>query len=400
MSLFADDAALLKSSRTRIEIEEMVNSDLFKLFSWTSQWLVTFSILKCKYLFVSNKKESDGSIPINIYLNETRLSEVSEHKCLGLTITNRLCWDKHINNLCNTANKRVGILKQVGRKLDFKTRAQVFKSFVLPCLEYGDVVYNSAEFKYSKRLNAIQRQAALFCTSAYRHTETKTLFRELGWMTLSDRREIHQLTLFFKIINRFTPKYLYNLLPPVQHNVVNTRQNPHSTPYKCRTEKFKKTYIPSLIIKWSKLAPYIINSTSINSFKRKLRNLYRVEPLHYFDECSGPGSVHHRRMRMGLSGLKHQRFTYNLVDNNICDTCGVDVENIHHFFFCCPTRLALSTELRHNLASLLSNRIIINSTKLVNCLLYGAGDNNVHDSNKDICHLLHTFIVKTKRFET
>ena len=41
-----------------------------------------------------------------------------------------------------------------------------------------------------------------------------SMYEDLGWVSLSRRRLIHRLTLFYKITNNMTPQYLADIVPP------------------------------------------------------------------------------------------------------------------------------------------------------------------------------------------
>ena len=57
---------------------------------------------------------------------------------------------------------------------------------VRPIIEYGDAIYDGMPLSPGQSLEKVQRRAAIICTGAYRHTETQTLLREVGWEPLSE----------------------------------------------------------------------------------------------------------------------------------------------------------------------------------------------------------------------
>ena len=212
MTLFADDASVLKKSKDRIIIKSTLNNDMIKIGTWSTQWLVTFSEIKCKFMLVTNKKRSQTNIQITF--NNILLDEVSEHTSLVITISNQMSWASHISKLSTKANRKLGILKAIGNKIPRRTKEQIYKTFILPNLEYGDVIFSSADFIHLNKLNKIQRNAALVCTGAYKTTENTKLLRELGWETLEIRTNIHKMSLFYKILHMNVSPYLVDLLPP------------------------------------------------------------------------------------------------------------------------------------------------------------------------------------------
>jgi hypothetical protein len=63
-------------------------------------------------------------------------------------------------------------------------------------------------------LDKVQREAALVCTGAYKHTRNINLMEELGWDSLSVRRKNQKLCLMYKIQNDIAPSYLSDSCPP------------------------------------------------------------------------------------------------------------------------------------------------------------------------------------------
>ena len=59
-----------------------------------------------------------------------------------------------------------------------------------------------------------QNEAARIVTGVTRSISLENLYREIGWLTLSDRRKYQKLVLTYKIFNGQTPNYLLYIFPP------------------------------------------------------------------------------------------------------------------------------------------------------------------------------------------
>ena len=68
----------------------------------------------------------------------------------------------------------------------------------------------------------IQYQAALAITATWQGSSRIKLHEELGWETLSDRRICRRILQVHKIINRRTPIYLRDKLPPNRRSFLST----------------------------------------------------------------------------------------------------------------------------------------------------------------------------------
>ena len=114
----------------------------------------------------------------------------------------------------------------------------------------------------------MQYKAALAITGAIQGTSRDNIYQELGLNSLKSRRSYKRVVCMFKLMNEKVPNYLINLIPKYEPTI-RTRNN--SIPsYKCRTNCFKNSFIPSALNDWFNLDINIRNSESISLFKCRL----------------------------------------------------------------------------------------------------------------------------------
>ena len=104
------------------------------------------------------------------------------------------------------------------RRLKFTIRRpalnQIYISYVAPLLEYASIVWDGCSDSCSDSLQKLQNEAARLVTGLTRSVSTRNLFKECGWLTLSERRE-HQKRLFmYKATHNMVPNYISDLIPP------------------------------------------------------------------------------------------------------------------------------------------------------------------------------------------
>jgi hypothetical protein len=190
-----------------------LNRDLNRLSLWADNWLITFNAAKTVYIQVT-RKVFPAPKPV-LRLNGVVIKEVANHKHLGLIFNQTLTWTDHIDSLISKAAKCVGLLKRISLDAPRECLEILFKSMIRPILEYGDIIFDGSPDTYTKRLENVQRQAAITCTGAYRHTKHAKLLEELGWAPLSLRRKHHRLNVMFKLQRGLVPPYLLGLCPPL-----------------------------------------------------------------------------------------------------------------------------------------------------------------------------------------
>ena len=167
-----------------------------------------------------------------------------------------------------------------------------------------------------------------------------TLLRDLGWITLKQRRLISKLNLFYKIINRHIPDYLYEDCSLIQ--LAFDRKTTRFTlnveirvPF-CRTNKYKLSYFPSTIVAWNSLS-LSRNLDSLSKFKAYLNSKY-YPPENFFNYnlFSGACSRIFTQARLGLCSLNFDLFRYTLTDNPLCPNCN-SLESLCHYLLVCPS---------------------------------------------------------------
>ena len=70
----------------------------------------------------------------------------------------------------------------------------VYKCFVKPHLDYGDVIYNQRNLSsLANKIESVQYNPALAITGAIRGTSKEKLYQELAFESFTDRRWLRRL---------------------------------------------------------------------------------------------------------------------------------------------------------------------------------------------------------------
>ena len=134
------------------------------------------------------------------------------------------------------------------RKLSRQTLVTIYKAFVRPHLDYGDVLYDQAfNNSFHAKMESIQDNACLAIKGAIRSTSREKIYQELGLEYLQLRRRYRKLCLFYKVFKNEHPEDLFNLIP-VRSTPYATRTAGNIPLIKANHNFFKNSFIPSAII--------------------------------------------------------------------------------------------------------------------------------------------------------
>ena len=275
----------------------------------------------------------------------------------------------------------------------------IYKAFVRPYLDYGDVLYDQAfNNSFDAKIESIQYNACLAITGAIRGMSREKIYQELRLESLQLRRWYRKLCLFYKVFKNEHPKYLFNLIP-VRSTPYTTRTVGNIPLIKTKHNFFKNYFFPSAIIEWNNLDPNLRNSKSISVFKEKILNFIRPPPNSFFD-CHNPKGIKLiTRLRLGLSHLREHKFKHSFQDtiNPLCN-CGQDIESSTHFFLHCPFVINEKRNLLSTIRSLDRKLLDCTDYDLTQTLLFG-NTYQISSNNFKIINALIDYILSSKRFD-
>ena len=118
----------------------------------------------------------------------------------------------------NKVNKNIGLLRKLQNILPREPLLTIYKSFVRPHLDYGDVIYDQHyNSSFHQKLESKQYNAALAITGAIRGSSREKLYQEVGLESLKQRRWFRKLCYLFKITKNPLSISLIRSLPLGQH---------------------------------------------------------------------------------------------------------------------------------------------------------------------------------------
>ena len=119
-----------------------------------------------------------------VFIN-TSVSQSSSQKHLGVILDSKLIFDEHLKMVSLKISKTLGLLRKLHNLLPRSALITIYKAFVRPYLDYGDILYDQAyNMSFHHKLESIQYNACLAITGAIRGTTKETLYQELGLESL------------------------------------------------------------------------------------------------------------------------------------------------------------------------------------------------------------------------
>ena len=158
----------------------------------------------------------------------------------------KLTFHDHLDIVFTKVRETIGLLRKLNSILPRAASVTIFKAFVRPYLNYGDVLYDQAfNSAFHGKLEAIQYNACLAITGTIRGTSREKLYHELGLKSLQLRRWCGKLCLFYNILKNQHPQYLFNLIS-LRNSLYNARNVSNLPFFNTKHRSFKNSFFPSL----------------------------------------------------------------------------------------------------------------------------------------------------------
>ena len=130
-------------------------------------------------------RKTKKRIPSSLAFNNNNVPETNSQNHLGVVLDNRLSFEDHLKMILNKVNKTIGLARKVHNILPRSALLIIYKSFVTPHLDYGDIMYDQAyNASFHQKLELLQYNACLAITGAIRGTSREKLYEELGLESL------------------------------------------------------------------------------------------------------------------------------------------------------------------------------------------------------------------------
>lgn len=118
--------------------------------------------------------------------NNIRLQEVENYKYLGLWISNKLSWTKHIDNITARSLRKLLFLRRSLKLSTPNVRLLAYNAIIRPIIEYAVVIWDPFTKSDINKLERLQKKAARFIYNSYGRTSISVL-EQSGMLPVSVR---------------------------------------------------------------------------------------------------------------------------------------------------------------------------------------------------------------------
>ena len=131
-SLYADDTEICASSRNYADLVAKVNIDLENTHKWMLKNKLQIHPTKSKYMIIGssyNLKNKVSSDPVLI--NNVAIPKINKYTCLGVTMDERLSWEKHTDSICSKVSAGIGAMRRVKSFVPLPTLKMLYNAIII-----------------------------------------------------------------------------------------------------------------------------------------------------------------------------------------------------------------------------------------------------------------------------
>ena len=273
---YADDTQLYLSFRpsddaTSAESITAMENCISDIRQWMLSYKLKINDSKTEFIMIGTPHQLEKLSFNSIRVGESEIQCVDQVRDLGVILDKHMDMNMHIDKICKVGYFKLYKLKQIRKCLTRESIEALVHAYISSQLDYCNaLLYNLYDYQYD-RLQKLQNAAArLIIRIPIWHHITPVL-KELHWLPVKCRVDFKILLLVYKGLNGMAPKYISDMLVPVEKA------------YSLRSYKVLK--VPRTDCKtlgdssfayagpklWNGLPDHIKSSKSLDIFKSKLK---------------------------------------------------------------------------------------------------------------------------------
>lgn len=281
--LYADDTQLYISFLPGMLNESMnrLQDDVNRLVSASQAFGLDINFSKCQLMLLGRphdvKRYSDL---VKLQLSdEIILNCLHSVKNLGITMDTSLRYTLHVNDCIKRSFVKLKLIYSVKDFLDRSVRRMLCDSLVLSTFNYGDLLYNACLTKHdSYRLQLMQNSCVRFICGIRKHCRgVSSALREIGWLSMQERRIHHCMVFYHNVVVNKTPGYLYDKITwnTSRHHSI-TRFGNMIMPPRHTTALYERSFTYNIYRMYNALTRnLVVTHMSLSVLSTKIKNLIK-----------------------------------------------------------------------------------------------------------------------------
>ena len=145
LRLFADDSNVFIEDHDLFNLKHKLIIALTSLTNWFNANKLTLKLAKNSYSIFSKRKIPEQLNSIKI--NAENIYRVDAVKYLGLTLDDKLNWEKHVEELCQKLTKTINAFKIVKRYIPEDRKMNLYYAYIHSRIQYGCKLYSCCKKK-------------------------------------------------------------------------------------------------------------------------------------------------------------------------------------------------------------------------------------------------------------
>ena len=205
-------------------------------------------------------------------MNNTTIESSEDIVILGVTLDKHMKWNKHVSNVIRNCKFHLRAFYRSVKFVDLDEKRLLYNTCLASRLSYADIIWARCNIAQAKKLQTIQNMAARSIMGCKRLEHAPPILNSLNWITLEQKRRLHELVMFHKIYNRKgTVDQTKRLDTYKRHLNIGTRGMGNTQLFipAHRTQYMKHSFYIRNIQQWNRLPMKIRQTKSTSGFKAK-----------------------------------------------------------------------------------------------------------------------------------
>ena len=278
-NLYADDCIVYCTGTSVSEVNSNLQKCIDDVSYWYSRNKLVLNTTKSSSMLITSKHKHQTTVDgnsLNISIADCEIVQVDHCEYLGVKIEQSLCWDLHINKLCGSLTRKVGMLSRMRKSTPRDIMIKIYMSSVQPCIDYAITVWGNTTNCNLDKIQRIQNFAARVVTNQFDYVNVRGLYivKSLGWMNVRQRFYYFNVLLMFKCIHGLAPSYMSNDVLMECEMIPRPLRNSDSMdvyiPFISNSYQ-SKTFIATAGECWNELPRVLQDVCDINQFKMQVK---------------------------------------------------------------------------------------------------------------------------------